>query len=1068
MAWPSGLRNVFMNGRELKKMNNRIKFCLLVLSALFLSAVLAAQEKKTVYGKVVNDAKQPVSNVTISIPGEGNEPVYTDENGVFELQVETGNERVLVKPLDNYHEKHFLLKNQDSLIIYLTRISLDSRFEQVPMPVKEKERRDIISSFTTLDVTGFSEKPYSTIGQYFQGRVSGTNVINNSGMPGSGVSMFMRGYSSLLGNNQPLYIVDGIPIESDIIYDELITGYNYDPLSSLDPLDISEITILKDATATALYGMKGANGVVYIKTMEPQETRTTIDVLLRTGISLQPDYLPQLDAVQYKNLANEVLFSSGMNEENYKEDYPGLYYTTEDQEHIFYNHNTDWQKEVFSNALMRNLRFSIKGGGAVASYGLSVSYLNKEGIYKNTNQDRTNIRLVGSFGIFPWLKMSIASSLTTSTSQVKESAVSDATNPILLALSKSPLLNPYDYDSEGNLLNTIAEVDELGTSNPTAVSQLFNATAKNYRFISTVSLDGEITENIKFKSLIGLNSNSLKEYLFIPNRGFDLLYDGEVFSATKAQNTDLFSVYNNNEIYYENPFYNSDHTIRAALGVHWQKFDFQDDWGIGKNTASDEYTYLQRGFSLLNELGGRNRRWNWGAIYSNFVYSYQDRYLFSASASGDISSRIGSNAKDAINIGSVPIGLFYSFGGAWRISEESFFKSSYALEELKLRISYGISGNDDIGETNTFNHYSIDQYRETSVLIPGSPANDQLTYQMKKQTNIGLDISLFANRFNATFNYFNNTSNNLLLYELRDSYLGFESFPTNSATISTSGIEADLNLRIISQNNFTFDLGGNISKISSIVDEMPEGENIMYNYDMALINREGMPVNSYYGYRYLGVYSTYKDADDANLTSARGVPYGPGDAIFENVPDENGNLDNVINNNDKQILGSFEPDFFGAVYVNTRFKNWSMNLLFQGVYGNELFNYVRYQNEKMSDLSNQSLKVLQRWQYEGQETTIPKASWGDPAGNNAFSDRWIEDGSYLRLRELTLVYELQKKFLSLNNIKVFVTATNLFTLSSYKGYDPEFSYSSELIDQGADFGNMPIVREFLAGIKIGL
>lgn len=789
---------------------------------VFLSVTAMGQEKKIMYGRVLNDAGQPVSQVTISIPG-GNDPVYTDENGAFELELITGNDWLVVKPLNEYHGKHLLLNSQDSITIYVGRLSLDSKYDDISLPVKDKQRRDIISSFGTLDVDAFDEHSYTSAGQYIQGRVSGAFVTSNSAMPGSGVSMFIRGYSSILSNNQPLYIVDGVPIENSNIYDEMIEGFNYDPLATIDPLDISEITVLKDAAACAMYGMRGANGVVHIKTLEPKEAATAINFLYRTGLTLKPDYFPQLSANQYKHLANEILFSSGVNEEIYKEEYPGLFYTDEDQEYIAYRHNTLWQKEIFDNALMQNARFSISGGGAIANYGLSVSYLNNDGVFKNTSLDRLNIRLVGSFSVFSWLKLNIASNLTTNTAQLKESGISDVSSPILSALFKSPMLNPYEYDSEGNLLKTIDEVEELGTSNPTAVSELLNGTAKNFRFLTSISLDGDITENIKFKSVLGLNSNTIKEYLFIPDRGFDLLYSGEVFNVTKAQNSALFSLYNDNQVYFETPMYNSNHMLHASIGQRWQSSTYEEDWGIGKNTASDDYTNLERGFTLLDELGGRNSKWNWGALYSNVSYAYRDRYLLSGTVSSDISSRIGEKAKDALFVGDVPTGLFYSIGGAWRISEESFLSETRALEELKLRISYGIAGNDDVGTTNAFSHYIVSQYRETSVLIPGKLANEELTFQNKRQFNIGLDLSLFANRFSATFNYFSNKSKNMLLFEPQNSYLGYDSYPTNAATIATSGFETDLFYRIISRKDFTLDFGGNITKMSSIVDEIKGG-----------------------------------------------------------------------------------------------------------------------------------------------------------------------------------------------------------------------------------------------------
>lgn len=1051
----------------LELMIKYIKTYLVIVAGLILSVVAMGQEKKMLSGTVLNDAGHPVSDVTISIPGGEN--VYTDDKGEFLLPLETGKEWIVVNPIDIYHAKHLLLNNQDTIVIYVNRTTIDSQFDEITFTDGTKYRRDIVSSMNTLDETKFDENPYTSIGQYFQGRVSGAFVTNSSGMPGSGVSMSIRGYSSILSDNQPLYVVDGIPLENASIYNELIEGYNYDPLATIDPLDISEISVVKDAAAGAMYGVKGANGIVFIKTLEPQESKTVINVLLRTGISMKPDNLPQLNATQYKHLANEILFSSGMNEEQYTLEYPGLYYTPQEAEYLPYSHNTNWQNEVFTNARMQNMRFSIKGGGAIANYGLSVSYLDNEGIFKNTSLDRVNIRLVGSFGILPWLKMNIASNLTSNAANLKESAISSVSSPILSSLFKSPMLNPYEYDSEGNLLQIIDEVKDLGTSNPLAVADLLEGSSKNYRFLTTVSFDADITERIKLRSLIGLNSNNLKEFLFIPNRGFDLMYNKEVYNVTKAQNAMLFSVYNDNMIYYESPRYNSDHRINASIGIRWNKNDYEEDWGIGKNTASDDYTNLNRGNSILNELGGRNMMWNWAAAYSNFSYSYRDRYLLSGSVSADISSRLGKNAKDAFMLGSVPVGLFYSVGGAWRISEEDFLSSLYPLEELKLRVSYGIAGNDDIGEINTFNHYIVDQYRETSVLVPGRLANDELTYQANRQLNIGFDLSLFANRFSGSVNFFNNINNNLVLYEPQNSYLGYEYFPNNSATVSNTGIEIDLFSRIVSKKEFSFDIGGNYTKYSSIVEEIAGGAQLLNNYgNLTLINRVGEPVNSFYGYRYLGVYASNEDAELANLTSDRGIPYGAGDAIFENVQDQDGNSDQVINEDDMQVLGSFEPDFFGGAYVRARYKNWSVNLFMQGVYGNSIYNYVRYQNEKMTDLSNQSVKVLQRWQYDGQVTTIPKATWGDPQGNNAFSDRWIEDGSYLRLKEITLSYDLQGDVWALNSLKVFITATNLFTLTTYKGYDPEFSYSTSLLDQGVDYGGMPLSRSFMAGIKIGL
>jgi len=1047
-------------------MNRLLTILAVITLNLFFTIPVLGQNSKMLSGIVLNDAKQPVSEVTINIPGS--EPVYTGEDGVFNISRIDEKEWLYVTPLEGYSPKKILLNDQEYITIYLTSIDIESPYSEVLTPLENKTGRDIISSFKTLEPSVFENKPFTSVEQYLQGTVPGAFITQSSGMPGSGANVYIRGYSSFLSNNQPLYIVDGVPMENSNIYDGLLEGDNFSPVSMIDPLDISEITVLKDAASTAIYGAKGANGVVIIKTLEPKETRTTINFLYRTGISLAPQQPPQLDADAYKTLANEVLFSSGMAEEDYKLRYSGLFLTPNDDNYIRYNHNTNWQDEIFRNGIMNNVRFSIKGGDAIAKYGLSVGYLKNKGIIKNTYYDRINIRLVGTFDIFSWLKMDVTSNLTTSNSYLEESGLSSVTNPLLSSLWKSPMLNPYEYDDDGNLLSIIDEVDELGTSNPTAIVNLSEAQSKNYRFITSANLTGEITDNLKFTSLLGLNSNNKKESLFIPDRGFDLLYEGEVFNEAKEQNNALFAVYNDNRIFY-NKVIDNVHDLFGAIGLRWQKNKFDKDYGIARNTASDYFTNLNRGENLLNIIGGNNRAWNWGALYSNISYSYADRYLFSATLSSDISSRIGKNAANAVNIGDTPVGIFYAVAGAWRISNEKFFSGFKNIEELKLRASYGISGNDDVGEVNSFSHFLVSQYRNASVLIPGSLANDELTFQTKRQLNIGLDFSALANRFHFTIDYFDNKSENVVILELQNSYLGYDTYPNNTASFSTDGIEIEAFGRVISRSDISFDLGLNFSKYRTIIDRITTGQQILdVPGQLQIINREGESINSFYGYRFKGVYASSQEAYTASMYNFRRLPYRAGDAIYENIPNASGNLDNVIDKNDKQLLGSFEPDFYGGFFINTAYKNLSLNVLFQGVYGNEVYNFLRHQNESMTGLENQSVKTLQRWQYEGQQTTMPKATWGDPMGNSDFSDRWIEDGSYLRLKSLTLSYDINKNILGLSSLKVFTNATNLFTLTKYLGYDPEFSYSQDMVMQGIDYASMPVSKRFMFGVKMGL
>ncbi len=349
-------------------------------------------------------------------------------------------------------------------------------------------------------------------------------------------------------------------------------------------------------------------------------------------------------------------------------------------------------------------------------------------------------------------------------------------------------------------------------------------------------------------------------------------------------------------------------------------------------------------------------------------------------------------------------------------------------------------------------------------MVPGIIANNQLTYQTKSQINFGFDLAFLGNRVMLSANYFNNNSDNIMLFSDEYSSLGFDFYPSNSASLNTTGYELDVFSRIVDKRDFSFDLGLNITNNKTIINDIPGGEHIYKGRGgVEIINRVGERINSFYGYEYDGVFATTEEANQAMLFSDRGLQYKAGDARFLDI-----NEDNIINNEDKILLGSFEPDFYGGLNLNISYKRWSLNSWFQGVYGNKIFNYVRYQNEKMTDLSNQSVKVLQRWQYEGHETVVPKAQWGDPVGNNALSSRWIEDGSYLRLKELTLAYNVGEQFSAFSSMKVFITVNNWFTLTNYLGYDPEFSYSSDIRNQGIDYGTMPVSKQFTVGVRIGL
>jgi hypothetical protein len=419
-------------------------------------------------------------------------------------------------------------------------------------------------------------------------------------------------------------------------------------------------------------------------------------------------------------------------------------------------------------------------------------------------------------------------------------------------------------------------------------------------------------------------------------------------------------------------------------------------------------------------------------------------------------------------VGDNPLGLFYGAGLGWRISSEPFINQLSWLDELKLRASFGKSGNDDIGESNASDYYQAVRFRETVGLYPAIIPNGKLSYETVSQLNTGLDIGLWGNRVTLTIDAFQTTIDDMLVLTPMKSYLGYSVRPENGGEMKNNGFELSAAFRIVDWRSFKWDLQANFTKVKNEIVSLT-GDRMIDAIDGAeVVNQVGSAANSFYGYIFEGVYSTEEEANAANLANDKFIKYSAGDAKFTDLSGPDGTPDGIISQFDKTVIGSSMPEFFGGIQNTFTYKRWSLNTLVNFVSGNEIFNYVRYQNEKMTGLENQSANVLNRWQYDGQITDVPRAIWADPIGNSSFSTRWLEDGSYLRVQNVSLSYRIPNKFLQFRNAEFYVSANNILTVSKYLGYDPEFSYSYSHNEQGVDYGQAPQARQFIVGIKLGL
>jgi TonB-linked SusC/RagA family outer membrane protein len=1022
-----------------------------------------------VKGKVLNSSGIPIQNVSVAVDGSSDLPYLTNDSGEFFVWAGSGNDWLTITPSAGYKSKQVYLNNRDVIVIYLTEDDLSSGFDEINVLSKFKKKRNITASFSELNIDVLPKVPVLTADQYMQGRIPGMHVVNRSGDPGSGAISLIRGINSINTSNQPLYIIDGVPLVTADVMKSEIEGFSYNPLLSLNMQDISSIYVIKDPVYTAAYGSKASNGLVIVETLAPSSTQTIIEVDLRSGYSLAPaNQIPQLNAQQHKTLISEVLFSSGRQEEYIRENFPNLYLTPEDDRYIDYRHNTNWQDIIFRNSFFTNTNVNIKGGDEIARYGLSFGYINADGIIKSTNYQGYNLKFVSLLNIFQWLEMNADVNLNYNNSTFKESAKIAQTSPILTSLTKSPMLNPFRYDEDGQELITLSAVDELGVSNPKSIIDNFDAKNNNLHFASTLGVTAKPMDNLVFKSTFSLSYNLLREFIFMPNTGMELYYNNEAINISKGINNSLSAFYNNTYAKYDKSI-GKKHKFSFTIGSNLLSNKYEFDKGLTRNAhENDQYRMLQDGTNSLREIEGSNRNWNWVSFYESANYSFMDKYMLSITASLDGSSRLGKEAANTVKLGGVPFGFFYAGGFGWRLSNERYLKNIAWLEELKLRLSYGKAGNDNIGESNASNYYATQNYRETSGLYPAIIPNEELTYEAVNQLNIGLDLALLGYRFNMSIDAYQKQVKNMFIYSPVEAYLGYKFRPENSGEMVNTGMDFSLFWRIIDKPVFKWDFQATLSHFSNEIIKI-EGTKLVTSVTGAeIVNMEGEVANSFYGYVFKGVYATTEEAETKGLLNNKLRPYSGGDAIYEDLSGPDGEPDGIINNYDKTVIGSFLPDNFGGLSNTFTYKRWALNLFFQFVSGNEVFNFVRYQNEKMTGLQNQSRNVLNRWQYEGHVTDVPRALWNDPVGNSAFSTRWIERGDYFRLKNVLLSYSLPENFLGFRSVRFYVSVRNLLTFTEYLGYDPEFGYSYSPFEQGIDYGLTPQSREFLVGIRLGL
>ncbi|HEX8017198.1 MAG TPA: SusC/RagA family TonB-linked outer membrane protein, partial [Flavobacterium sp.] len=569
------------------------------------------------------------------------------------------------------------------------------------------------------------------------------------------------------------------------------------------------------------------------------------------------------------------------------------------------------------------------------------------------------------------------------------------TSPIYLGLTKAPFLAANAIDDAGNVSPNLADTDDFNVSNPRAILNDGIGTNKNYRFFGNLNFRYTINNTWNLNTLFGLTYNKEREIFFIPDKGVaDVILPTAIAKNRSGSEVQILnSIYTDTYANYFKKF-KDDQLVDARFGFRTQSNHSESDLGLGYNSATDDFTSVGAGSNLLRQVGGALGEWNWLNIYASANYNYHNKYFLTTSYAVDGSSRFGDKEN-----GNNKFSLMTAITGAWMVSAENFMKNSKTIDYLKLRGTISEGGNDDIGNFTAQKYYVSQNLLGVQGLVSGNIGNPNLQWETVKKFNVGADLGLFNERINLSMDFYRKKTEDMIVYESVSNVTGFDYVVSNSGQMKTLGAELSLNSRVISSPDFTFDFGLNLATYKNKVQTLPNGDILTQFGGATYITSVGNDANLFYGLKTNGVYSTTADANadgfSKRLSNGQLVPFAGGDMRFT---DTNG--DKVIDDKDRMIIGNPNPDLTGSITTNFTYKRFSLQGLFTFSVGNDLYNGVRYNLEKMSGYENQSTAIANRWRAEGQQTDIPKATWGDPMGNASFSDRWIEDGSYLRLKTL--------------------------------------------------------------------
>lgn len=992
-----------------KQLTKRIVFCSV---GVLLSLSLFAQNIK-VHGVVKDESGEPIIGATVIQKGTTNATV-TDLDGNFIFMVpSTG---TLSISYLGYTTKNVPVQGRQVLDIELSQSSKQLN-EVVVIGYGTMKKSDLTGSIGSIDAKKLNEQPVANIGQSLQGKVAGLQVVD-AGKPGDNVSIKIRGLGSI-NNCDPLVVIDGIPTDLG--------------LNNLNMADVERVDVLKDASATAIYGSRGANGVIMITTKKGKDGIGHLSLNVNFSFQNATKKPSLLNASQYAELNNEMMANAGYDQNPLWTAPSSL------------GNGTNWNDQVFRTGYLENYTLSYSGGSDKAHYYVSGGFLNQTGTVRSVSYRRYTFEANSDAQVLKWLKFS--NSLALSADVKKQGS--------------------YDLGSTYRALPIFPVKDENGewsgpngnslwygsTRNPVGPTEMDQNKTNGYNLLGSITGEISFSKDLKFKSTLGIDAKFWYMDNYTPAYAWKPIPVEQ--SSRYKSNNKSFTYLWDNYFLYDHTFAEKHHvSLMAGTSAQWNDFDYLN---AQKNLFAFENVHEMDNGQKMYAIGGNETEWALFSYMARANYDYRNRYLITATIRKDGSSRFGRNHR---------WGTFPSVSMAWRLTEEPWYKQNDLLNDLKIRMGYGITGSQaSVSNYSYMPTYNTSVYpfgtdgNEQTALISTTLANPNIHWEQVAQKNIGFDATMFHSRINLSFDAYIKKTSDMLVKASIPITSGFEDTSTtytNAGKVTNKGIEITLhtqNLKGILGWETLLSYTYNKNKINDLNSSTPYYINQVNNSYVTMLAK-GYPINVFYGYVTDGIFQNQKEVHD----HASQIGAEPGDIRFKDL-----NHDGVINDEDRTVIGNPNPSHLFSINNSMTWRGFELSIYLQGVAGNKIFNANKIDLTGMSAAYNQLTDVLSRWKGEGTSNVIPRAVYSDPNGNNRISDRFVESGSYLRLKTISLSYNFPLqwvKILSVESARLTLSCENVATITGYSGFDPEVGIN------GIDLSSYPVSRTFNIGFNV--